>query len=223
MNTSSNKLAVFLTTGIMAFVASMTFLIVPISVTFIIAYLFTMLAITMFCFGKIYMLINAKSYPWFAAFPIAIWQYLIAQLSLSAVFVLRGIIFASFFSIRLFIFLHILLLSLFLVRLLLIKGGKDLIEQKDNETKQKVAALRFMQADIESLMRRLPEYEQDLKRVAEALRYSDPISHSSLAVYEEQIQRGIVAMQNGGESIPTQCEELLRQIADRNAKVKILK
>ena len=74
-------------------------------------------------------------------------------------------------------------------------------------------------------MRQLPEHERDLRKVADALRYSDPMSHPSLAVYEEQIQRGILALSSpeGTMSIPEQCEALLRQIADRNSRVKILK
>ena len=61
--------------------------------------------------------------------------------------------------------------------------------------------------------------------MADALRYSDPMSHSSLAVYEEQIKREIMAMDDPEESarIPERCADLLRRIADRNTRVKMMK
>ena len=102
-----------------------------------------------------------------------------------------------------------------------------MIETKGAEVKQNVAVLRLMQADVESLYRKLPEYQAELKKVAEALRYSDPMIHSSLTYYDEQIQRIIFAMSSttGNESakIPQQCEELLNLIADRNSRAKMMK
>jgi hypothetical protein len=100
--------------------------------------------------------------------------------------------------------------------------GKDIIEETGDKVKANVSTLRFMQSDVDSVARKFPSHEVELKKVSEALRYSDPMSHDSLAIYDEQIQRGIMAM-NDEDNIPSQCEELLRQIADRNARVKILK
>jgi hypothetical protein len=48
------------------------------------------------------------------------------------------------------------------------------------------------------------------------------MSHASLAVYEEQIQREILSMGSGAD-IEQKCTELLRLIADRNSRVKMLK
>ena len=181
----------------------------------------------MFCAGNLHMLANPKSSPWFIAFPVAIWQYLLTQLTLSATFVIREIFFINAFHTGLLLSMHIFLLSLFVVRLLLIKGGREAIETIGAEIKQKISVIRMMQADVESLIRQYPEYENQLKQVAEALRYSDPISPISAGLYDEQIQQGIFSMTelegNDLANIPQICKTLLRQIAERNSKVKMLK
>jgi hypothetical protein len=211
----------------MALPVSALFFILPITMTFIIAYLFTMLAIVMFCAGSLYLFSNPKTYPWFAAFPKTIWQYLIAQLTLSAVFVIREVIFETTTPIGLFLFLHIALLAFFAILLMLLKGGKEIIEAKDAEIKQKTSVLKMLQLDVETAMRQNPQYEQPLKKVAEALKYSDPMSHPAVAVYEEQIQRNIFLLTTSTDNDPTNiteiCETLLKQIADRNSRVKMLK
>ena len=225
MNTKNNKTTVIAIAGIMAFAATALFLVVEVTTIYIIAYAFTLLGIAAFCLGNIYLLNSSTIYPWFAAFPMMIWRYLIASLMLSAVFVLWENIFDGEPSVRWFLLLHFLLIAFFAVFLLLLKSGKDIIVQRDAEVKEKVASLRFTQADVESLMRQFPEHEKDLRPVADALRYSDPMSHPSLAVYEEGIQSGIMALDTPQESdrSPERCAELLRQIADRNMKVKMMK
>ena len=227
MNVFDNKNIVYLVTGIMIFVATALIFVLPLSLTVFIAYFFTMLAIVMFGAGSLHMLSNPKSYPWYTAFPVAIWQYLVAQLTLSAGFVFREIFFISIFPVGLFFFLHVSLLGFFAVKLLLIKGGKEIIDAKDTEIKQQVSSLRLMQADVESILRNHPEHEKPLHRVMEALRYSDPVSHPSVYFYEEQIQRGIFSMMgmegNDPAKIPEICENLINQIADRNSRVRIMK
>jgi len=125
------------------------------------------------------------------------------------------------------VFLHILLAAVFGVYLVLIKGGFDVIQERDAEIKQNVAVLRLMHADVESLARRFPENAENLQKIADVLRYSDPMLHNSLVHYDEQIQRIIFAIGNAtgneGAKIPEQCAEILRLVADRNARAKIMK
>jgi len=227
MNFIKNQSSVFVIAGIMAVVATAFLIVVPVTPTVLIAYVFTLLAIGLFTWGNLQLLDNAKSYPWFAAFPMRIWQYLTAQLVLSAVFIGREYFFEGEFSIALFFFLHIAILGYFAVSLVLMKPAAEIIETRETEVKQKVSAMRLMQADIESVLRQHSEHEEPLKRVLEALKYSDPMSHPSVRIYEEEIQRSILSMSgldgNDPEKIPAICEKLLRQIADRNSRVKIMK
>ena len=220
-----NKTSIILIAAIMAALATALFLIAKVTALFVTAYIFALVGIAMFCAGSLYMIASPKSYPWFAAFPMRILQYLISQLVLSAAFVLAENLFDWSLSAQWFILLHIILLAVCLITLIMLNAGKEIIDKRGEEVKQKVAAHRFVQADMDSLIRKFPMYEKDLRQVADALRYSDPMSHPSLVVYEEQIQRSIMAMDNSeeSESIPERCAELLRQIADRNTRVKMMK
>lgn len=227
MNTLNNRTTVILISAIMAAVATALFLVIPITPTFLVAYAVALLAIAMFCCGKLFLISNKKIYPWVAAFPMTIWQYLVTQLILSAVFVIRATLFDNPFPLGVFVFLHIVLFAFFAVLLLLLRSGKEIITEKDAEVKQKVSVIRMMQADIESIMRQHPQHEAILKKVAEALKYSDPMSHPSVAIYDEPIQRSIMSMTglegNDPANIPAICETLLNQIADRNSRVKLMK
>jgi len=227
MNFIKNQSSVFVIAGIMAVVATAFLIVVPVTPTVLIAYVFTLLAIGLFTWGNLQLLDNAKSYPWFAAFPMRIWQYLTAQLVLSAVFIGREYFFEGEFSIALFFFLHIAILGYFAVSLVLMKPAAEIIETRETEVKQKVSVMRLMQADIESVLRQHPEHEKPLRSVLDALKYSDPMSHPSVGIYEEEIQRSILSMPgidgNDPAKIPAICEKLLRQISDRNSRVKIMK
>jgi len=207
---------------IMVVVASLFFFIVDVTALFVVAYIFALVGIILFCCGNLYLLASPKSYPWFASFPIMIWRYLISQIILSAVFVILENVFNTSVSIALFIVLHLVLHAFFAVFLVLLAGGKDIIEKRDAEVKEKVLTIRYMQANVETLMRKFPQYTDRLRQVAEALRYSDPMSHPSLAPYEDNIISIIIAMDSGAD-IEARCDELLHLIADRNARTKLLK
>ena len=217
-----NKSTIILIAAIMAAVVTALFLVVPVTPLFIAGYAFAIFAIVLFAFGSIYMASKSKSYPWFAAFPKTAFRYLITQIVLSAIFILVENLADWALPWRWFLFLHILLLAIFVIPMILMKSGREIIENRDTQVKEKVTTLRFMQADVESLIRNMPEHERELKQVAEAIRYSDPMSHPSLAVYDEQIQQKIMAM-GSGENISAQCSELLRLIANRNSRVQIMK
>jgi hypothetical protein len=227
MNTKVNRNNVIIIAAIMAVMITALFLVVKITVTFILAYIFALIGIAAFCMGTIYMISSPKSYPWFTAFPRRIWQYMIAEAVLSAVFVIWENITDAPLSVKWFVFLHIVLMAVFSIPLVMMRSGKDIIDTREEEVKQKTAVLRFMQADMESLVRKFPKYEANLRKVMDALRYSDPMSHPSLAVSEEEIQRGIAGIENldgdGINKIPELCIALTNKIANRNSRVKIMK
>ena len=172
--------------------------------------------------GFLFLVTNIKGYPWLAAYPQTVWVYLILQFTLSIIFVFREQVLDLSFPVEWFAIFHIILLAFFVVLLILLRGGKQIIEHRDADIKAKVANLGFMMTSVESLIQKYPEKEQPLRQVAEALRYSDPMSDPALAVYEDQIQQRIYGMHNGAD-IDSSCYDLLRQIADRNSRVKLLK
>lgn len=217
-----HKTNLIIVATISATVITSLFLIVTVTALFVAAYVLALLGIVMLSLGWLYLFNNLQSYPWLAAVPRTARRYLTLQIILSAVFVILEQLNLFSLPMQWFLLLHIFLLAFFAVLIIMLKSGKEIVEKRDGEVKEKVATFRFMQADVESLMQKFPEHEQELKLVADALRYSDPMSHPSLSAYEEQIQRGIMAM-NDGMNISERCDELLRQIADRNSRGVILK
>jgi hypothetical protein len=222
-----NKPRVLAISVILAVLVTASFLVVTISPLFIAAWIFAMVGIALFTYGNLTLLQNAKSYAWFAAFPITAWRYMLTDITVSAIFVLAENLLDRSFHIGLFIVIQIVIFAFFAVMLVLLKSGKEMIEARDAEINEKTSLLRFLQADIESLINQYPQYKKPLQELHDAIRYSDPMSHSSLAVYEEQIQRGVMEIRDlnpqDATKIPELCAVLLRQIADRNSRVKIMK
>jgi hypothetical protein len=220
---NDNRNIVTIIAIILAVAATALFFAVKVTALFVVAYVFALIGIGLLWFGTQYLLHSGKSYPWFASFPLTAKQYLVAELLLSAIFVVRENFFDASFPVGWFIAMHVALHAFFVIVLLMMHGGKDVIEKRDAEVGENVATLQLMRADAESLLRKFPQFDKDLRPVVDALRYSDPMSHASLAPYEERIQRALLAMGDEGADIPKQCADLLTQIADRNARVKILK
>jgi hypothetical protein len=219
----TNKIGSIIVSIIMALVATALFLVIPVTTTFIVAYIFTMLAIFILGAGKMFLFSNFKSYPWVAAFPMKIWTYLVVQLLLSAIF-LAIENFANFtISVNWFLLLHIILLGIVSIWIIYMVAGKETIEDQDIKVRQQVTVIRLMQADVDAVLRRNPAHKDPLHRVAEALKYSDPMTHPAVGAIEENIHRGIASMSENSEKIPEICNDLLLQIADRNSRIKMLK
>ena len=86
----------------------------------------------------------------------------------------------------------------------------------------KVNAFKLMTADALAMAARLPNHEKELKKVADAMKYSDPVGNPALAAFEERIHRKILELEDG-ENIPGKCAELLLLIEDRNNRVRLMK
>jgi hypothetical protein len=66
--------------------------------------------------------------------------------------------------------------------------------------------------------------KKDIRLVADALRYSDPMSRPSLEIYGNDIEDGIARLgQAVSEKVSALCATLLRQIENRNNRAKQMK
>jgi hypothetical protein len=212
----------------MAAVASMFFLALETTPLFIAAYTFAIVGIAALGLGTTYLMNSGKSYPWFAAFPMAIWSYLTAQLLFSAIFVFIENMANWSFPIQWFVLIHVVLFAFTAVVLIALNQGKDAIERRGALVAEKVFSLKMLVADLDAASERLPSMKDEIKAAADELRYSDPISSPALAKYDDAIGNSVasieVAVAKGNEqSIPALCAELLRQIKDRNNRVKLMK
>jgi hypothetical protein len=227
-NGNPNKKYATLIALILAGVASLFFLVVQVTPLFLLAYAFALFGIGASWLGSVYLLGNMKDYPWLAGFPaVALW-YLIIEALFSAVFVVLEQF--SFFRLPLvwFLLAHGIIAACFAVYLVLLKGGKEHIEHRNDEIREKTQSLAFLLADVSAILERTPEGTKDIQPVIDALRYSDPMSHPSLERYENDIKDSVVrlkqaASEKDAEKVSTLCVTLLRQIKDRNNRVKLMK
>lgn len=102
----------------------------------------------------------------------------------------------------------------------------QLVAEVDEKVKTNTYFIRSLTADAEGLMAKaLPENKAACKKVYEALRYSDPMSHEALADIEGEISLRFAALEAAGADaeFSAVADELCALIADRNRKCKVLK
>lgn len=222
-----NHYGIYLIAGCMAVAATAFFFVVQVTPTFCIAYFFTLLAIALFLWGSRQIIKYPGKYPWQAAFPLRILRYFLAQIVLSAVFVLRENLFEGAFPAGLLFILQTALFAYYAASLFLMKEAEQAIGKREEEVKREVSQFYMLRMDVESALRKYPAYAEPLGKVAEALRYSDPMTPPELKAYDEKIRRTIALVTESGsaepEKIPEICDDLLQQIADRNSRVRMMK
>lgn len=226
---TNHKTRITLIALIMMGVASLFFLVIrEASTLFWIAYGFALLGIAAFWWSGMSLAGNVESYPWGMAVPMTVCRYLSVEVVFSAVFVLLEQTSLFRLPVPWFFSIHAVILAFFGIRLVLLKGGEEVIERRDRAVRENVAALSFLRADVSAILEKMPGMAREIQPVADALRYSDPISHPSLTSYENAIKDSVIqleraASQNDTEKVSSLCVTLLRQIKDRNNRLKLMK
>jgi hypothetical protein len=228
-NVGGNKKYATIIALILAAVASLFFLVVrEITPLFLIAYAFALIGIGSFWFSSVYLFDNMDGYPWIAAFPAMLLRYLAVEVFFSAVFVILEQTSVFRLPSVWFLVIHAIIAAYVGVHLVMLKGGKEHIEQAGAKIREKTFEWSSLSADVSAILEQMPEAERDIRPVADALRYSDPMSHPALASYEDAIKESIVQLERAvsdkdAEKISALCVTLLRQIKDRNNRVKLMK
>ena len=106
-------------------------------------------------------------------------------------------------------------------------AAAQLVAEVDEKVKANTYFIRSLTADAEGLMAKAsPANKAACKKVYEALRYSDPMSHYTLAPIEAKISNAFIELEQAlkaGADVSAAAEELCAQIAERNRKCKALK
>jgi len=154
-----------------------------------------------------------------------VWRYLIAQLIIG---LLEMIL--AFIPFQYGIVLNVILLGACLIGLIAADIGKEEIERIDEKVKEKVFYIKLLQADVEGMVSKTADEatKKVLKDLAEAIRYSDPMSSLQLATIENKIEAKVAGLadvvgDSDSVTIKSLCDELQQLIAERNRKCKILK
>ena len=210
----------------MALVASLFFMVLKeVTTLFLIAYGFALLGIAGFWAGNTYLIGNVRSYHWVAAFPVTIWQYLLIELIFSAIIVVLEQTSLYRLPTAWFVLVHSIVLAFFAIRLIMLKSGKEVIEQRGAYVQEKTSFIQSLRVDLSAIREKIPENARELQPVMDAVRYSDPMSHASLLTYENEIkdsltQLEIAAAEKDKEKVSSLCVTLLRQIKERNNRLR---
>jgi MFS family permease len=195
--------------------------------TFWTGYAFTTLAVIIATAAIFYALDRAGLRSKFYGLPIlyVAWSYLVAQ-------VIAGLIFMMFPDIPRWVALvvSVILLAAALLGFIAVDLSRDEIERVDAKVREKVFYIKSLQSELENLAAQVsdPALKKSLIELAEAFRYSDPMSSPQLAALENQIAGQVAALAPAvaAENIAgalAQCGELQQLLAERNRKCKLLK
>lgn len=106
----------------------------------------------------------------------------------------------------------------------------ELVEKADEKIRNQTFFIRSLIVDAEGLLARAKSEaaKAECKKVYEAVRYSDPMSHSALAFAENEITIKFAKLTEAvgasdDEAVATLAEEMVVLVGDRNKKCKLLK
>lgn len=102
--------------------------------------------------------------------------------------------------------------------------GRGEIDRVSAKVQEKTFYIRELQADVEMLeeQEQNPEIKISLTKLAEKIRYSDPMSNVALADLEDRIREKVTALRTADHKLEI-IAELDLLLAERNRKAKILK
>ena len=104
------------------------------------------------------------------------------------------------------------------------QAGANEINRVEEKIKVKRAFIQFLQTDIEMLAETETDAETKaaLKKLAEKVRFSDPMSHEMLGELESRISAKVEEMKTATDK-KALIEEIATLLTERNKKCKILK
>lgn len=125
---------------------------------------------------------------------------------------------------------EILITLLYVIYLLLIGMGIGYVESAQRYTKRKVQYIGLLEADVKSILPYVTDaaMRDKLTALADKIRFSDPMSHESLADCEKKISRAVMNLimsikTNPEADLAAEFTEIEALLEYRNARCKLLK
>jgi hypothetical protein len=123
-----------------------------------------------------------------------------------------------------------ILLGIFVIVAIMATLTRDTVQKIDQNIKEQVLFIRTLTVDVESIAMKCsdPALKKEISDLAEALRYSDPITNPAVAATEQKIIQGISRLDGLCSAGDTQnASNLIKEIsillAERNKKLYMLK
>lgn len=103
-------------------------------------------------------------------------------------------------------------------------AGKDEIERVEAKAQGKVNFIRQLKSEVELLIQNEsdPDVKAELNRLADTIRYSDPMSNDKLHDLEAEIMSLIIELRHSGNKLQ-EAKRISRLLDERNSKCAILK
>ena len=124
----------------------------------------------------------------------------------------------------------VILLALFIIACVMATSAANIVAEKEERIKEKTSFIKSTLVDAENIMEIATnlEIKAEIKKVYEALRYSDYVSTPELIKIEVHIEDHVkqlkIAVENEDlEMVQTEASELLLLIKERNSKCKVSK
>ena len=201
----------------------------PKTAVFAVSYLFSMIAIL----AQIYVIRTAfyrgegvKSK--FYGFPIAKVGviYLAIQLIGGLVFMALGLAVPVWLP----LVLYVVLLGIAVAGFVAVDAARDEVVRQEVKLEKNVSRMREFQAKGQALvtLNKVPEAARPLEKLAENLRFSDPVSNEALAEIEDRLAECLAQLQSEvaaqkKEQILSLCQQAEQVLAERNQLCKLSK
>lgn len=212
------------------FVLFIMFLVVAFAVpskytmTFWVAFVFTVISFGLNTYKWIeYFKLNKDMNSKFLNIPIlnVCYYYMIVQLVSFLVFK-----FAYMLPVWISIVCNVLIIAVALIGFITISSASEYIQAVDQKRKTKVDYIKSLQVDVELIATSMDDLKikEMLDKLAEEIRFSDPLSNEILADLELQISEKVESLKTAEKNeVPAIVETIEKLIMERNKKCKILK
>ena len=171
-----------------------------------------------------------KNYLMRATFPLYLWLFPIIIFLVSVFFVFCQAV--KWFSAPIWslCLINLIITTIFVTVFLLLNSYRELVQSQDNSpVQQKYKSWKLYAVNADGIAAKADAADRALlTKVAEAIRYSDPVTPQELLRLDEEIFTQLSALENAvnqhkSEEVKQIANELLAKITNRSEKVKIFK
>ena len=145
--------------------------------------------------------------------------YLAVQVALGLVFMALGTVVPLWLP----LVLYVILMGAALIGLIMIEGAREEVERQERKLVKDVSRMRKFQAHTRMLARdgQIPEAKEPLRELAEAFRYSDPVSSEALKEIEGTIADDLGHLQDAVALLEKEkalelCRKTRQDLEERN-------
>ena len=164
----------------------------------------------------------------FYGFPIA--RVGVYYLAFQLIFSIAEIALASIIPLWVAVIVNALLLALAVIGCVTTDAMRDEIIRQDEQLKKDVSRMRELQSMAASMLAQCTDEDmkQAVKKIADELRFSDPVSSEATAELEEDMRNQMKDIQQAivdgdEESVKTLCAKLMGSLVERNRSCSVSK